>query len=213
MSYYLTMAAGGSLAAVYDAIAQTYDANRDAFDMTGPLQDLWAKLPASGDLLDLGCGAGEPVAHDFLSHGWRVTGVDFSQGMLELAAQYVPAMLRIQSDMRDVNFPAASFDTVTAFYSLIHVPRSDHPALFARIRSWLRPGGTLLFTYATRDYTGQDRFNGTKTFLGRELFYSHTTPRDLFAQLSEAGLVLADAQDRAIGGETFLWATACRSDG
>ncbi|MEI6623166.1 MAG: methyltransferase domain-containing protein, partial [Actinomycetes bacterium] len=213
MSYYLTMTADESLAAVYDAFAQTYDANRDAFDMTGPLRDLWTRLPTSGDLLDLGCGAGEPVARDFLSHGWRVTGVDFSHGMLELAAQYVPAMRRIQSDMRDVEFPAASFDAVTAFYSLIHVSCSDHPALFARIRTWLRPGGTLLFTYATRDYTGHDRFSGTKTFLGRELFYSHTTPQDLFAQLSDAGLVLADAQDRAIGGETFLWVTASRSDG
>ncbi|MEI8081315.1 MAG: hypothetical protein WCI74_05660 [Actinomycetes bacterium] len=90
----------------------------------------------------------------------------------------------------------------------IYVPCSDHPALFARIRTWLRPGGILLFTHATRDYTGYDRFNGTKQFLGRDLFYSHTTPQDLFEQLAQADLAVLDAQNRVIGGETFMWATA-----
>ena len=52
--------------------------------------------------MDLGCGAGEPVAAAFIQRGWRVTGVDLSPAMLALAERYVTAMQRMQRDMRAV---------------------------------------------------------------------------------------------------------------
>lgn len=201
------MSSEESTAAIYDSFAATYDASRDQFDLTEVLRDFRDRLPTTGDLLDLGCGAGEPVALDFASRGWRVTGVDVSGSMLDLAARYVPQMTRVQADMRSVSFPEQSFDAITAIYSLFHVPWRDHPALFANMRRWLRPGGAALLTYATRAYTGHDRFNGTKEFMGQHLFYSHTTPAELLAQLGAAGLAVLDARDRSIGGETFRWVT------
>lgn len=196
------------LAATYDTFAKDYDANRGAFDMSEVLAHLASRLPATGRLLDLGCGAGEPVAASFLERGWQVTGVDFSAAFLELASRYVPAMARIHADMREARFPPRSFEAVTAIYSLFHVPRADHGALFARIGEWLVPGGVFHFTYATRAYTGADRFDGPKMFLGRELHYSHATPTEMVADLAAAGLGLAEARERDIGGETFLWVTA-----
>lgn len=197
-----------SLARIYDGFAATYARRRDAFDLTEVLDGLAARLPKSGDLCDLGCGAGEPVSAYFASRGWKVTGIDFSAGMLELADEFVPSMTTVLGDIREVNFESASFDAVTAVYSLFHVPWHDHPAVFARVARWLRPGGTFFFTYATSDYTGFDEFEGTKEFLGQELFYSHTTPERLTGQLELAGLVLESARRRTIGGETFLWVTA-----
>ncbi len=196
------------LAAIYDEFARTYDDNRGLFDMRPVIADFMAHLPATGNLLDLGCGAGEPFAKAFLDRGWSVTGVDFSARMLELAARYVPGMTRVHGDMRAVDFPAASFDAACAVYSLFHVPHALHPGLFSRVRSWLRPGGTFLFTYATRAYTGQERFDGTKEFLGRRLFYSHVTPEELRRQLGDAGFASVEAEQRSIGGEEFLWITA-----
>jgi len=198
------------LSAVYDRFADTYEANRGLFDMSPILRDFQARLPAEGHLLDLGCGAGEPFASDFIRHGWRVTGVDFSHRMLDLAARYVPAMTRVQGDMTEIDFPAGGFDAVTVVYSLFHVPRDRHPELFRRIRRWLRPGGRLLFTYATRYYTGAERFEGEKEFLGETLFYSHMSPAELERALIDAGLTPEDQTYRAIGGETFLWITAMK---
>ena len=193
------------LAAIYDGFARTYDDNRGVFDMGPVIEDFMACLPATGNLLDLGCGAGEPFAKAFLDRGWSVTGVDFSARMLELAARHVPDMMRVHGDMRDVAFPAASFDAICAVYSLFHVPHAEHPGLFGRVRSWLRPGGIFLFTYATRAYTGHERFDGTKEFLGQPLFYSHATPDELRRQLDAAGFCDVDAKERSIGGEAFLW--------
>lgn len=205
------MGADEQLQTAYDALAKTYDANRGLFDMSPVLDELFARLPASpGNLLDLGCGAGEPCARTFVDRGWRVTGVDFSAAMLGLAARYVPEMERLHADMREVHFAPQRFDAITAIYSLFHVPRADHPALLARIRDWLRPDGRFLFTYATRAYTGAERFDGTITFMGQRLFYSHTTPEELRRQAEGAGLLWEDSRPRDIGGETFLWVTLAR---
>lgn len=198
-----------ALQATYDALAADYEACRHQFDMTQIFESFYRRLansrPDGRHLLDLGCGAGEPMARLFIERGWQVTGVDFSQGMLSLAAQQVPQMTRVLSDMRACNFPAESFDAAILIYSLFHVPQDDHPALFAKLFRWLNPGGRLLFTYATKEYTGQAEFEGYKEFLGRPLFYSHTTPLKLRGQLEVAGFACDSASYRDIGGETFLW--------
>lgn len=196
-----------SLASIYDGFAQTYDRNRSQFDLTGILAEFQALLPATGSLLDLGCGAGEPVSAAFAARDWQVTGVDLSESMLELARAHVPGIQTLHADLRKVELPPASFDAITSVYSLFHVPWRDHPSVFANVRKWLKPGGAALFTYATQDYTGADEFEGTKVFMGQELFYSHTTEAGLNAQLAEAGLETLSAQRRSIGGETFLWVT------
>lgn len=197
---------------IYDSFADTYEANRGLFDMRPIFEDFWRALnKTSGDALDLGCGAGEPFARNFIDRGWRVTGVDFSPRMLQLAQRFVPEMQRVQGDMTQVEFAPRSFDAITAVYSLFHLPRAQHPALFANIANWLRPGGKLLFTYATRHYTGADRFDGTIEFMGKPLYYSHDTPEQLREQLAKAGLEIESEDWREIGGETFLWVTAGRN--
>ncbi len=197
-----------SLERVYDGFAETYHLNRGLFDVSAVLEDFRARLPvAPGNLLDLGCGAGEPVGRHFLDRGWAVTGADFSQKMLELAAQYAPEMQTVHGDMRALEFPEGSFDAVTAFYSLFHLPTRSHAALFSRIFDWLKPGGKCVFTYATESYTGSPEFDGTKEFMGNALYYGHKTPEALYQDLMGVGFSVEDASDREIGGETFLWVT------
>ena len=196
---------------IYDEFAEIYESNRGLFDMSpvlGPFFDGLAR--SKGRLLDLGCGAGEPFPRFFLEREWEVYGVDFSKKMLRLAAQYAPGMHTICDDMLEVDFDPAQFDAVTCIYSLFHVPRARHPELFEKFRRWLRPGGQVLFTYATKEYTGADEFEGEKEFMGQRLFYSHATPETLRAQLAAADLAVRAFDLREIGGETFLWATVTR---
>jgi len=200
-----------SLARIYDDFAETYEANRGVFDMTAVFDAFYSRLEGEpGKLLDLGCGAGEPFAAAFIRRGWAVTGVDFSERMLELARDYVPNMQTHFSDMREVDFEPGSFDAVTLIYALFHLPVEDQTALFGRIFRWLRPDGRLLFTYATSDYTGQDTFDGYKEFMGQPLYYSHKTPDGLYQDLQRIGFGVEATDYRNIGGEVFLWVSAVR---
>ncbi|MDI6742195.1 MAG: class I SAM-dependent methyltransferase [Smithella sp.] len=197
-----------SLQIIYDQFAQTYEENRGLFDMTEVFNSFYERLNAkNGNLLDLGCGAGEPFARFFADRGWKVTGVDFSQKMLELASKYVPEMQTLRADMREVEFESNQFDAITAIYSLFHTPSADHAAMFEKFYRWLCPHGKALFTYATKEYTGSIEFDGYKPFMGQQLYYGHKSPENLYADLKQIGFNIESADYRTIGGETFLWVT------
>jgi SAM-dependent methyltransferase len=203
-----------TLPEIYDRFASTYDKNRGIFDMTDVLNEFYCGLTVeNGRLLDLGCGAGEPFAKCFIDRGWEVTGVDFSAKMLELANRWVPAMKTLCVDMRNAEFEPDGFDAIIAVYSLFHIPRQAHAAMFERCLRWLRPDGKFLFTYATREYTGSDAFEGYKTFMGERLFYSHNRPDQLRRDLEDAGFLIESSCYRNIGAEIFLWVTAVKPHG
>lgn len=194
---------------IYNRFADTYENNRGLFDVSNVFEEFYSSLNAErGELLDLGCGAGEPFAKWFIERGWNVTGVDFSSKMLELARRHVPQMTAICADMGEVEFSINTFDAIIAVYSLFHVPRARHSDLFQKWAGWLRPGGKVLFTYAAREYTGQEIFDGEKEFMGEQLFYSHDSETVLAEKLQQSGLTIQSAIKREIGGETFLWVTA-----
>ncbi len=196
---------------IYDGFAETYAENRGLFDMTEVFDSFYGRLEvAKGRLLDLGCGAGEPLARLCIDRGWTVTGVDFSRRMLELASKYVPEMETIHADMRRVGFEPSQFDAITASYSLFHVPRNDHAALFDKFYRWLCPTGKALFTYATKEYTGSNEFDGYKKFIGQDLYYSHKSPDKLYGDLEKIGFNIESTDYRDIGNEIFLWVTVSK---
>jgi cyclopropane fatty-acyl-phospholipid synthase-like methyltransferase len=197
-----------SLQKIYDGFADTYDKHRGLFDMTEVFDAFYKRVEKEkGNLLDLGCGAGEPFARLFADRGWKVTGVDFSPKMIDLASRYVPEMRTLRADMRAVEFASNQFDAITAIYSLFHIPSADHISLFEKFYQWLCPKGKALFTYATKEYTGSIEFNGYKEFMGQKLYYSHTSPEKLYADLGKTGFNIESADYREIGGEIFLWVT------
>ncbi len=197
-----------TLQQIYDGFAETYEENRSLFDMTEVFDSFSKCLGAEkGELLDLGCGAGESFARSFLDRGWTVTGVDFSRRMLELASEHVPEMKTIHADMRQVEFESNRFDAIAAIYSVFHVSTNDQVALFNKFYRWLCPNGKALFTYATKEFTGSNRFDGYIEFMGQELYYSHKTPGELYSDLEKIGFNVESADYRDIGNEIFLWVT------
>ncbi|MCL1127609.1 class I SAM-dependent methyltransferase [Shewanella surugensis] len=193
----------------YNSFADTYDVNRGAFDISEILNLFYSNLELeNGKLLDLGCGAGEPVASYFLNNGWKVIGVDFSERMIELASKYAPKMEAIRGNMMEVEFESNQFDAITATYSIFHIPSELHSDLFSEMFKWLKPKGKVLFTYATKEYTGAEAFSGNKKFIDTELFYSHNKPAELFSELQRIGYHVESHEYHTICNETFLWVTA-----
>jgi 2-polyprenyl-3-methyl-5-hydroxy-6-metoxy-1,4-benzoquinol methylase len=196
----------------YDRMAEKYLATKDPEDSLAlaALDDLASLVPPRAAMLDLGCGAGVPVTRWLAGRGFAVTGVDVSARQLELARSNVPTATFIKADMIDLSFSPETFDAVVAFHSIIHVPRTEHPALLASIHRWLKPGGIFLATMTVTDYEGRDDdWEGW----GAPMVWSHYDRETNVAMLSEAGFELRYAEPRTSKGtgdenETWLWVLA-----
>ena len=199
----------------YNQMAEQYLATKDPEDppMLAALEELSRELPCEAAVLDLGCGAGVPATRWLADRDFTVTGVDFSAKQLELARKYVPAATFLMADMSEVAFEPESFDAVVAFHSIIHVPRTEHPALLESIYRWLKPGGVLLATMTVTDYEGRDEdWEGW----GAPMVWSHYGRDANVAMLREAGFEIKYAEPRTGGGtgdrtETWLWVLASKS--
>lgn len=93
--------------------------------------------------LDLCCGHGN-VAAGLVQAGARVTGLDFSEAMLELARANVPEVTFVEGDAMNLTFEPGGFDAVTIGFGMPHLP--DPPAALHEARRMLRPGGRIAFS-------------------------------------------------------------------
>jgi SAM-dependent methyltransferase len=95
-------------------------------------------------LLHLGCGGGH---NDFtLKRHFKMTGVDISDAMLELARKLNPDVTYLPGDMRSVRLES-SFDSVALLDAVNYMlTRNDLRKAFETAFHHLRPGGVLLTT-------------------------------------------------------------------
>lgn len=89
-----------------------------------------------------------------------------------------------------LEFPPASVDLVTAFFSLIHVPRQEHAATLCRIARWLAPGGVLIVTMGTSDSEGIE-----DDWLGAPMYWSNWNAETNKELVAKAGLDIASAEE------------------
>ena len=157
----------------YDVIGDRFVEWRDR--IVGDPRRRWAdaltsRLPDGARVLELGCGAGVPDTR-LLAERFHVTGVDISGEQVKRARANVPNADFIQADFTRLELEPASFEAVAAFYSFNHVPRDLLGDLFARVHSWLVPGGLVLTALGTGDTPGW-----TGDFLGAPTFFSSFPP-------------------------------------
>lgn len=175
-----------AVADAYDHIAEGFLAklNEQPSDRFRPyLERTLDGLDRDARVLDLGCGAGVPFTR-WLAGRARVLAVDISRGQLALATRNAPGAAFVQADMATLQLRPASFDAITALYSIIHVPREEQQALLDRMRTWLKPGGRLLAVFGGSDWEGsEDDWLG----LGATMHWSHFAAEAYTPMLERAG--------------------------
>jgi demethylmenaquinone methyltransferase/2-methoxy-6-polyprenyl-1,4-benzoquinol methylase len=136
---------------MFDRIAPVYDAMNHV--MTAGLDRRWRKETARavvspGDrVLDACCGTGDLALAD-LQAGARVTGLDFSERMLERARAKSSEVEWLQGDALALPFADGSFDGATVGFGARNL--DDLEAGLRELRRVLRPGGRLGILEITR---------------------------------------------------------------
>lgn len=137
---------------MFDRIAPVYDAMNRV--MTAGLDVRWRRLAAQsavrpGDrALDAACGTGDLALADLTAGASRVTGLDFSERMLERARRKSSAIEWVQGDMLALPFADATFDAATVGFGVRNV--ADLELALRELRRVLRPGGRLAILEITQ---------------------------------------------------------------
>jgi SAM-dependent methyltransferase len=142
-------------------------------------------LPSGARVLDLGCGTGNLIAKHIVQKGLRVTGIDQSKKMLEIAKREVPEAEFIHGDMVEIEF-ADKFAAAVAWDSVFHVKREFHQAIFRKLAGSLKPGARLLLSVGGSDATSNAEDSAsndsgvegfTSEMFGHTFFYSGYQPK------------------------------------
>jgi ubiquinone/menaquinone biosynthesis C-methylase UbiE len=99
-------------------------------------------------LLDVGCGPASFTAA-FARMGADVSGVDFSEDMVEIAKNEQPHLDIRHADVENLPFEDESFDVVTASYALHHLARPT--VAFRSIHRVLKPSGRFVFVIPNQE--------------------------------------------------------------
>jgi ubiquinone/menaquinone biosynthesis C-methylase UbiE len=135
----------------YRHIEQTYDeGSQDYGDyfktphefIEQDRQQFIARLPAGSKILDCGCGPGMD-SERFSQLGYKVTAIDLSDRFVKLTKKRVPSAAVQKMDMRNLDFPQASFDGVWASFSLLHIRASEIQKTLLGFRTVLDERGLL----------------------------------------------------------------------
>jgi demethylmenaquinone methyltransferase/2-methoxy-6-polyprenyl-1,4-benzoquinol methylase len=139
--------------AMFDRISPVYDPMNRL--MTAGLDRRWRRLAVRavvrpGDsVLDACCGTGD-LALEAERAGGRVTGLDFSERMLERARRKSATVEWVRGDVLELPFADASFDAATVGFGIRNV--EDLEAGLRELARVLRPGGRLACLEITRPH-------------------------------------------------------------
>lgn len=166
-------------------------------------------LSPKAKILDVGCGPGQFTKH-MLEKGFDVTGVDYSEEMLNQARKMVPDGKFKFMDMRHLEFDDASFDGLLVSYSLIHIPSSEIPETLKGFKRVLKSGGYMEIIAQKGE---SDRLVDEPFMPDEKMFFNFFSKERLSGFLTDAGFKVVcqkegTLQDAESASDTSIYTIA-----
>jgi SAM-dependent methyltransferase len=135
--------------AAYDLVAEDYLATLRHELAAKPFDRIGLSAFAdvvSGPVVEAGCGPGRITAH-LRSLGVDARGTDLSPAMVELARRTYPGLRFDVGAMTALDEPDGGLGGVVSWYSIVHTPAAELPAVFAEFARVLVRGGHVLVAF------------------------------------------------------------------
>lgn len=131
----------------YDLICKEWKSFRDSTIINKCIINFTKLLIPGGNVLDIGCGTGYPIAKYLCDQNFFVTGVDISSEMIKEARKlHLKNATFINKDFLDFSSDKL-FDGIIAFDSIWHIARNKQVEVFYKISSLIKKGGYFIFTH------------------------------------------------------------------
>jgi SAM-dependent methyltransferase len=185
---------------LYEENAEAWDRmrGRDLFELPW-LERFAALLPEGAELLDLGCGMGEPIGRWLIERGYRLTGVDSSPSLIAMCRERFPDQEWIVADMRELSL-GRRFDGLVVWHSSFHLHPDDQRTMFSILAAHSAAGAILMLT------SGDDEGVRIGEWQGEPLYHASLKPTEFETLLAENHFsrIEAKARDSECGDAT-VW--------
>jgi SAM-dependent methyltransferase len=175
-----------------------------SFPEKGWLDRFCALVPSHANILDCGCGAGEPIATYLTAQGHTVTGIDSSETMARMFRDRLPGQRALVQDMRKLSL-AETFDGILAWDSFFHLNHDDQRRMFPVFRAHAKSGAALMFT------SGSSHGEAIGVFQGEPLYHASLSSAEYRSLLEDHGFHVTEnvVEDQNSGGRA-VWLAQLR---
>ena len=143
--------------AYYNQFAKAYNETTLTIEFQSKREFLLKYLNPHAHILDLGCGSGRD-SKAFLQQGYKVTAMDGSQVLCQLASETIgqPVKCQLFSELDEIN----TYDAVWACASLLHLPTIELKQTLKKIEKALKDEGYFYASFKYGEFEGyrEERF-------------------------------------------------------
>lgn len=181
-----------NLKETYNKIAEDWvlDHNDDDWWQAGTDYFL-SLLPKGASVLDVGCGGG--IKTQYISaKGHDVTGIDFSEKMIEIARRENQGVKFAVIDMYDIDKIEKNYDGIFAQAALLHIPKTRALEVLTKMKDKLNKDGLLYLAVKgiRDDGAEEDIIKGNEYGYEYERFFSYFKLEELKAYFEQLGLLV-----------------------
>ncbi|MBT7609693.1 MAG: class I SAM-dependent methyltransferase [Bacteriovoracaceae bacterium] len=187
---------------VYESNAAAFDEQRSKILFEKKWLDKFlGHLNEGEEVLDVGCGSGDPIAKYLIEKKMKVTGVDFSSEMIDMATKRFSQNEWHVQDMRKLNLNR-KFKAIIAWNSYFHLTQSDQRSVFSLFDKHLQKGGILMITVGPEKGEVEGLVNNQK------VYHSSLSPDEYKELMDEHQFKLLEfaPNDPECNGHTILLA-------
>lgn len=161
-----------------------------------------SRLPKNAAVLDLGCGPGIPITKELVNRGFRVTGVDISDTMIELARKNVPNAKYLRVSMTDIEFNN-EFDGVISGHAMLCLDPDDFKRTAAKVTKSLKRGGFFILSLNEPPPEGHNEAENYTEIMGQRIYSRPYTENEIRAVFSELNMKIIKVERETVSSEEY----------